>query len=782
MSEQYVHVHIIVRGIVQGVGFRPFVYREAKTHGLKGFVINTADGVVIEAEGLECEAFINALRKNLPKHARIDSMEIVESVSCGYTDFEIRESTLGVGSVAIPLDTALCRACEVEMDDSANRRYRYPFINCTDCGPRYTIIQIPPYDRVRTSMKHFVMCPNCEAEYTDPTSRRYHAEPISCPDCGPQLTFYIKTADEQSPSTYVNTGFPSAGSSRAEETCLKNSQFIEAEGDPIALAVEMLKAGKIIALKGLGGFHLMCDATSDTAVAELRRRKHRKAKPLAVMFRSLEQLQAYAVVNEEERAHITGSIKPIVIVSAKSGTNLSEHVAPSIDRLGVFLPYTPLHRRVFESIDFPLIATSANISDEPIIVKADEIADRLGNVVDGILTHNRTIVNALDDSVIQIAQGHVVMLRMGRGFAPHTLLLTNAIEKNILALGAHQKSAIALGVKKNMVLSGHIGDLGSIEADGYFEKTIQTFKRFYECEPTLLISDLHPHYSSTRYAKEQKKEHYGVQHHYAHILACMGEYTLNEKVLGFAFDGTGYGEDGSLWGGEVMIADTHGYERIGFLKPFALLGGDKAIKEPRRIALSLLFECYALEEVLVLKSPATESFLEYEIRQLHHMWMKQLNAPRSSSMGRLFDAVASLGGFIQTLDYEGQGGMIMESFVDDSITEPFDFTVTDRAVVLSSMVEQIVALSTQSDAKRLIASRFIATIEAMMEYFVNLHPELPVVIGGGVFQNHALMSRLYRRFGERRFYVQQQTPVNDGGIALGQLYYAHHNTKDNNER
>ncbi|MFA6396028.1 MAG: carbamoyltransferase HypF [Sulfurimonas sp.] len=740
----YKSVSIVIKGLVQGVGFRPFVYREAKAHAIMGFVINTADGVVIEAEGLECEAFIKALRENLPKHARIDSIDIVEREPCGYTEFEIRESTLGVGSVAIPLDTALCHACQNEMDDPANRRYHYPFINCTDCGPRYTIIQIPPYDRVRTSMKHFTMCSQCEAEYTDPASRRYHAEPISCPDCGPKLIFL-------------------------------DNKGLELEGDPIALAVEMLKAGKIIALKGLGGFHLMCDATSDNAVSELRLRKHRKAKPLAVMFRTLEQLQEYAVINEEERAHIAGSIKPIVIVRAKSGTNLSRNVAPLIDRLGVFLPYTPLHRRLFEAIDFPLIATSANISDEPIIVKAEEVAHRLGNVVDGILSHNRIIVNALDDSVIQIAQGRVVMLRMGRGFAPHTLLV-NAIEKNILALGAHQKSAIALGVEKNMVLSGHIGDLGSIEADGYFEKTIQTFKRFYECEPTLFISDLHPHYSSTRYAQKQKKEHYGVQHHYAHLLACMGEYSLDEKVLGFAFDGTGYGEDGSLWGGEVMIADTHGYERIGHLKPFALLGGDKAIKEPRRIALSLLFENYSLDEVLMLKSPTTEAFLEYEIRQLHHIWTKKLNSPLSSSMGRLFDAVASLGGFIQTLDYEGQGGMIMESFVDDSITEPFDFIVTDRVVVLSPMVEQIVALSTQNDVKRLIASRFIATVEAMMEYFVNLHPEYPVVIGGGVFQNHALMSRLYRRFGEGWFYAQQQTPVNDGGIALGQLYYAIHNS------
>lgn len=747
----YKSVSIVIKGLVQGVGFRPFVYREAKTHGLKGFVINTADGVVIEAEGLESEAFINALRENLPKHVRIDSMEVVERKPCGYTDFEIRESTLGVGSVAIPFDTALCCECEAEMDDPSNHRYRYPFINCTDCGPRYTIIQIPPYDRDRTSMKYFAMCNTCHTEYTDPSSRRYHAEPISCPDCGPQLTFL-------------------------------DNKGLEIECDPIELAVEMLKEGKIIALKGLGGFHLMCDATSDNAVSELRRRKHRKAKPLAVMFGSLEQLQEYAVINEEERAYILGAIKPIVIVRAKSGTNLSEYVAPSIDRLGVFLPYTPLHRRLFETIDFPLIATSANISDEPIIIKTEDIIHRLGNVVDGIVSHNRTIVNALDDSVIQIAQGRVVMLRMGRGFAPHTISLTAPFNKSVLALGAHQKSAIALGIKKNIVLSGHIGDLGSIESDGYFDKTIQTFKRFYDCDPIVLVTDLHPNYSSTRYAQEQKKEHYGVQHHYAHLLACMGEYSLDEKVLGFAFDGTGYGEDGSLWGGEVMIADMHGYERIGFLKPFTLLGGDKAIKEPRRIALSLLFENYSLDEVLMLKSPTIEAFLEDEIRQLHHMWSKKINAPLSSSIGRLFDAVASLGGFIQTVDYEGQGGMIMENFVDETINEAFDFTVTNREIDVSLMVEQIVALSTQSDAKRLIASRFIATVEAIMRYFVTLYPELPIVIGGGVFQNQTLMSRLYRHFGEGRFYAQQQTPINDGGIALGQLYYAHHNTKDNNGR
>ncbi|HLD23178.1 MAG TPA: carbamoyltransferase HypF [Sulfuricurvum sp.] len=742
-------VTIRIRGVVQGVGFRPFVYREALTYGINGYVLNTPEGVVIVAQGKQCESFIRALETNLPLHARIDSMESEPSEEGEYNGFEIRESILGEGSVAIPLDSALCEACEAEMDDPSNRRYRYSFINCTDCGPRYTIIQTPPYDRVRTSMKHFAMCPECAAEYTDPVSRRYHAEPISCPNCGPQLRFLDNKGDEIS-------------------------------GDPIDLAVQMLKSGKIIALKGLGGFHLMCDATSDNTVEELRRRKHRKAKPLAVMFGSLDQLENYTSIDEEEKSHIMGGVKPIVIVNAKKGTNLSSHIAPSIDRIGVFLPYTPLHRLLFEAIDFPLVATSANISDEPIMIRSSEILSRLSHVVDGILDHDRVIINALDDAVIQIAEGRIVMLRMGRGFAPHTFPLAHMIEGGILALGAHQKSAIALGVKENMILSPHIGDLGSVEADAYFERTVQTFKRFYDSDPQLLVHDLHPHYSTSAYAVGQKKEHYGIQHHYAHILACMAEYSLDEKVLAFAFDGTGYGADGNLWGGEVMVADVNGYERIGHLKPFPLLGGDKAIKEPRRIALSLLFECFTLDEVLKLKSPTVEAFLSHEIRQLHHMWLKKINAPLSSSMGRLFDGIASLGGFIQSLDYEGQGGMIMESFVDDSIIEPFAFEVQNGVINISPMVKEIITL--EAENQKSIASRFISTVEAIMSYYTALYPELPIVVGGGVFQNRALMARLYRRFGEERFYAQQQTPINDGSIALGQLYYALHNTKEKNER
>ncbi|MGA9046386.1 carbamoyltransferase HypF [Sulfuricurvum sp.] len=734
---------IEIRGIVQGVGFRPLVYQLATRYNLKGFVQNTGSGVHMEVEGDgdQMASFFEALHRELPVQGRIDAMESREGMYVGYETFAIRQSedNEGVGAL-IPPDSALCKACLYEMQDPSNRRYRYPFINCTGCGPRYTIMQLPPYDRVRTSMKHFPMCPECEGEYSDPTSRRYHAEPISCPRCGPQLRFLDNKGNEIA-------------------------------GDPIDLAVQMLKLGKIIALKGVGGFHLMCDATSDSAVSELRRRKHRKAKPFAVMFRSLQQIERYASINEAERELITGAIKPIVIVDAKHETALSVQVAPGIGRIGVFLPYTPLHQLLFEAMDVPLIATSANIRDEPIIVRGDEVIRLLGDKVEGILDHDRSIVNALDDSVVQIADGKRVTLRMGRGYAPVSFPLHEPLNEPVLAVGAHQKSAVALGIGNNMILGGHIGDLGSIEADEYFERSIHTFKRFYQTEPSLIFHDRHPLYTSTRYAYDHADSHWGIQHHYAHILACMAEYGLTEKVIGFAFDGTGHGDEGALWGGEVMIADTHTYKRIGSLKPFALLGGEKAIKEPRRIALSLLFERYSLDEVLSMNFPTTEAFLPYEIRQMHHMWLKKLNSLQSTSMGRLFDAVASLGGFVQSLDYEGQGGMIMEGYVDPLIDEPFAFEVNEGVIDVGLMVDDILALVSHNDAKRVIASRFIATISAMIEHFAALYPDLPVVVGGGVFQNRVLMSRLYRRFTSRAFYAQQRTPVNDGSIALGQAWW-----------
>lgn len=737
-----------VRGLVQGVGFRPFVYREAKRHHLTGFVANTAYGAVIEIQGDEVEPFINALRENLPSGARIDSVNTVPIDRTHYTDFEIRQSLQGEGNTAIPTDTALCAQCEREMRDPSDRRFQYPFINCAHCGPRYTILQIPPYDRVRTSMKHFSMCDACTDEYTDPNSCRYHAQPISCPDCGPTL-------------------------------CIVDARGSSIQGNPIEEAAKMLVAGKIIALKGLGGFNLICDATNDKAVEELRRLKHRPSKPFAVMFDSLQEVHKYTNINKYEEDLIDDTIKPIVIVQAKSSTNLSAYVAPGLDRIGVFLPYTPLHRLLFDAIDFPLIVTSANVSDEPIMVTSKEVIACFSTALEGIVDHNRVIVNALDDSVVQAVKEKTVMLRMGRGHTPCVSQTKHSSSKRVLALGAHQKNAIAIATGENLVLSGHIGDLESIQTQEYFERTIHTFERFYPAGRMAMMHDLHPHYYSTRYAVDQHYEHHGIQHHYAHVLACMAEHSLSQKVLAFAFDGTGYGADKTLWGGEVMIADVHSFERIGWLKPFALLGGDRAIKEPRRIALSLLFESHTLEDILALSSPAVDAFLPHEIAQLHYMWSKKLNSPMCSSMGRLFDGVASLGGFVQTLEYEAQAGLMMEKYVDSSISEPFAFHTVGGLIDVALMIQQIIelesSLSDKEEAKRIIASRFLATVDAIICTFANQYPHLPIVVSGGVFQNRVLMEKLQRSLCDRNFYFQQKTPINDGSIALGQALWGIYN-------
>jgi hydrogenase maturation protein HypF len=742
------HLRIEIRGLVQGVGFRPFVYREAKRFHLTGFIANTSYGVVIEVHGHDVEPFINILKENLPTGSRIDSLHSIPIDAADYTDFEIRQSLEGEGNTSIPVDTALCTQCEREMRDPSDRRFRYPFINCCHCGPRYTIMQIPPYDRVRTSMKHFTMCDACEAEYMDPNSRRYHAQPISCHDCGPSLS------------------------------------FMDMEGsiidcDVIEEAAKILRLGKIIALKGLGGFNLLCDATNDEAVEELRRLKHRPSKPLAVMFHSIIEVHKYTDISKYEESLINDTIKPIVIVEAKSSTNLSVKIAPGLDRIGVFLPYTPLHRLLFDAIDFPLIVTSANVSDEPIMIRSKEVIACFGNALGGIINHNRVIVNALDDSVVQAVNDKTVMLRMGRGHTPYTSQIPKTMSKRILALGAHQKNAIAIVSGQNLVLGGHIGDLETIQTQEYFERTIHTFERFYPSEKIVMMHDLHPNYYSTKYALKKNYEHHPIQHHYAHVLACMAEHSLSQKVLAFAFDGTGYGADKTLWGGEVMIADVHTFERIGWLKPFALLGADRAIKEPRRIALSLLFESYTLEEVSSMSSPVVDAFLPHEIAQLHYMWAQKLNSPLCSSMGRLFDGVASLGGFIQTLEYEAQAGLIMEKYVDNTLYEPFAFQTVGEQIDVLPMIQQIVdlesSLSDKEEAKRIIASRFIATVDAIIRSFVQRYPDVPIVVSGGVFQNRALMQRLQMSLGDRNFYFQQKTPINDGSIALGQAWWGIYN-------
>ncbi len=794
-----------VRGIVQGVGFRPFVYQLAVRQMLGGYVLNDGEGVLIEVEGpaMALAAFTEVLSANPPPLARVDEVLSESLPPAGDRTFTIRASAPTAARTMVSPDIAVCDACTAELHDPSNRRYRYALINCTDCGPRYSIINALPYDRPNTSMQGFEMCPACEAEYNDPANRRYHAQPISCFSCGPKLLF-LDTLNKQNPSDYVDTWsalaagpHPKGTSFRAradEPRSVTHQNIVEELEDALACCVKAIREGKIVAVKGMGGFHLICDASNEAAVQALRERKRRPTKPLAVMFPTLETIKAVAEVSEAEERLILSKERPIVIVRKKNylpsapeevplGCSifhpLSPSIAPGIDRLGVFLPYTPLHILLLEALDCPVVATSANLSDEPIITDASVLREKLGHIVDAILDHERPIVNACDDSVAAAAGEQTVMLRMARGFAPKSLPLTMQTSKKILAVGAHQKNAIALAFGGNIILSPHIGDLNTLDAVEYFDRTIETFKRFYGFEPDIIACDLHPEYESTKWAEKTssivhtQSSIIKVQHHYAHALACMAEYGLNEAVLAFCFDGTGYGDDGTLWGGEVLLADPLAYERLYRLRPFRLLGGEKAVREPRRVALSLLFECYTLEEVLIMTNPAVQSFNAEEIKTLHAMWRRGLNAPMSSSVGRLFDAAASLTGTAQTLGYEGESGLLLESAAAGVEAGGEDcFTLKEGIIDWEPMLSVLLSAPSVGEA----AAAFHVSLSNAIVGIALRYPGKPVVLSGGVFQNRILAEQVLDRLGRAgiRCYLQRSTPVNDGGIALGQLYHVLH--------
>ncbi len=746
----YKRYRVKVSGIVQGVGFRPFVYQLARELGLRGFVFNDGDGVVVEIEGeeLSIQRFKEKLRTSPPPLSRIDSVNEQEVAVLGDTGFVIQESKQSSAETMVSPDIAVCDACREEMNDISNRRYHYPFINCTDCGPRYSIIESLPYDRPNTSMAAFSMCEACAKEYNDPNDRRYHAQPISCHDCGPRVSLLDLDGSV-------------------------SAQDIEAVNRLCSLILH----GKTVAIKGLGGFHLVCDATNEEAVAQLRRDKRRPTKPLAVMFDTIENAKRVSCLSDAEELLLCSKEHPIVVVQKNDENLLAPSVAPGIDRVGLFLAYTPLHILLLEKLGRPIVATSANLSDEPIITDEKTLLTKLGTVVHAVLSYDRKIVNACDDSVVQVASTEKIMLRMARGYAPKSLPLPKKMSNKILALGANQKNSIALGFGDHMIISPHIGDLVSLDAVEYFERTLETFKRFYGFEPEVVVCDKHPGYETTLWAKKLAKERLSVrlielQHHYAHALACMAEYGLNEPVLAFCFDGTGYGDDGTLWGGEVLIADTQKYERVNYLRSFKLIGGEKAVKEPRRIALSLLFECYSLDEIILMDNPTVKSFEHSEIKILHTMYQRNLNAPASSSVGRLFDAVASLTGIAQVLGYEGESGLLIETEVHSEITDTYDYKIVDGIIDWKPMLSAILNEASQKD----VAAKFINTLCTIIVDIAHKYPELPVVLSGGVFQNRYLVEQLLKQFKKERirYYIQTDTPINDGGIALGQLYYALH--------
>ena len=741
-------VKLEINGVVQGVGFRPFVYKLARKYGLVGYVLNNGSGVVAEIEGdrRSLDGFASDLKFSAPPLSRIDSIKTQEMEPKNEVAFEILTSNATSANTMVSPDVSLCDDCRDEMRDPKNRRRDHPFINCVNCGPRYTILKKLPYDRANTSMSEFEMCADCQEEYSNPNDRRYHAQPIGCRKCGPKL----KLVD-------------SSGETLGDERVA------------IAKTRDLLERGKTVAIKGLGGFHLVCDATNEEAVSRLRLNKNRPTKPLAVMFKSIEEIKNVALLSQKEEELILSKERPIVIVAKKDSNYLAISIAPNIDKIGVFLPYTPLHELLLDKLDFPIVATSANLSDEPIIRNKKELFEKLSFVAGEALTHDREILSACDDGVVMSVGEKTLTLRMARGYAPKSFHLKKATGKKILALGGHQKSSMTLAFGDSMILSPHIGDLNSIDSFEYFLRTMETFKTFYDFEPDVIVCDKHPNYETTKWAKAYAKEReevelIEVQHHYAHALACMAEYDLDEKALAFCFDGTGYGENGGLWGGEVLLASPKKYERIFHFKELSLLGGEKAAKEPKRVGLSMLFERYELEEILEMESVLAKSFSKEEIKTFHRMRARGVNSPKSSSLGRLFDGVFALSGHVEKLGYEGESGLIMESLAKFSnAKESYSYGARDGVIDWREMVGEILQEPNASDA----SLKFINTIRDIILEISAKYPDLPVILSGGVFQNATLVSKLGEAFAEqdKKYYIQEKTPVNDGGISLGQAYF-----------
>ena len=632
---------VIVRGAVQGVGFRPFVYRLAGQLGLNGWVLNSTGGVFVEVEG-EGETvrrFLLRLEKEKPPRAIIQSLEFVFLDPAGHDGFEIRYSDeSGAKSVLILPDIATCPDCLRETFDPRDRRYRYPFTNCTNCGPRFSIIEALPYDRPNTSMKKFAMCPQCDREYHDPADRRFHAQPNACPLCGPQLEFW-----------------DSAGHAltRGDQALIQ--------------AANLVRSGSILALKGLGGFQLIVDARDESAVERLRSRKHREEKPFALMAPSLDAVKDACSVSELEERLLLSPESPIVLLERRgSAGRLAGSLAPGNPSLGVMLPYTPLHHLLLRELGFEIVATSGNLSDEPICIDENEAVERLRGIADGFLVHDRPIVRHVDDSVVRVIRRRELVLRRARGYAPLPVHLKDPLPC-VLAVGAHLKNSVALSVGTEVFVSQHIGDLATNQAFQAFRRVSEDLLQLYEATPAVIACDMHPEYLSTKHARQLPAPAHAVQHHWAHVLSCMAENDVEPPALGVSWDGTGYGTDGTIWGGEFLLARGGSFERVARFRQFRLPGGEAAIRRPSRTALGVLFEIWGEDAFGRSDVPPVGDFLDDEIRVIRQMLVRGLNAPVTSSAGRLFDAVASLIGLRHRVSFEGQAAMELEFAIQPGI-------------------------------------------------------------------------------------------------------------------
>jgi hydrogenase maturation protein HypF len=749
-----------VRGIVQGVGFRPFVYRLAGRLDLTGFVRNDTDGVYIEIEGDpgKTDLFIRNLQNELPPLAQITSLHSSELSLKSDAEFRIIPSVREKqAETLISPDISVCPECLAEMLDPADRRFHYPFINCTNCGPRFTIIDELPYDRPNTTMSVFRMCPDCRGEYEDPDNRRFHAQPNACPVCGPQITA---------------TG---------------TDHFTEKAG-ALQDAVNFLKQGRIVAVKGLGGFHLAVDASSDRAVAELRRRKHRFEKPLALMTASLEVARKIADVNEAEERLLSAIQRPIVLCRKKSEAKISPCVSPDNDDFGLMLPYTPLHVLLFE-LGAPevLVMTSANISEEPICHLNDLCREQMAGIADLFLMHNRDIRVRCDDSVMRSHRGEAFYIRRSRGFAPRPVILMET-GTHVLATGGHLKNTVALTRNNFAFLSQHIGDLENLETFNVFRETIDYLQRLLEIRPEKIIHDLHPEYLSTKWARDQRDLPVtGIQHHYAHILSVMAEHGIREDIIGLALDGTGYGPDGLIWGGELLLAGIHDYRRFASLTPVPLPGGEQAILQPWRMGLAYIYKCMEGDT-----GPAIDLFPGYRsgIPVLVQMMEKSVNSPDTTSCGRLFDAVSAILQLKAEANYEGQAAIVLEAlawkgFSDQRYDIPVRFDIFQKDgqwwIDTNPVIRYIVSEHRHGAEASTLAFYFHRALASVYCDLIRIAREETgigkVALSGGCFQNMLLLTLITRQLDSDGFSVltNRQVPVNDGGISLGQAFWGMHN-------
>ncbi len=746
-SSSIKRANIKVRGIVQGVGFRPFIHRQVSLYGLKGWVRNTSDGAEIEVEGEEAliDVFAEELKTKKPLLALIEDVRVEKSEELrGYEAFEIVGSrSLGKRNTLISPDVAVCEDCLREMRDPSNRRYRYPFINCTNCGPRFTIIKDVPYDRAMTTMAGFPMCGPCRGEYTDISNRRYHAEPTCCPDCGPKLMYL-------------------------------DPEGRELEGDPIGLAAEDLKAHKIVAVKGLGGFHLACLFDDEETAARLRIRKRRDEKPFAVMCADLEAAKELCLVNEAEEALLTGFRRPIVLLEKKDKGSLRQ--VSENGRLGVMLPYTPVHYLLFDQGLKALIMTSANLSDLPIIFKNDEAVRELKGIADGFLINDRDIETRCDDSLVYEFSGREYPVRRSRGYVPFPISLEGA-ERMILACGAEQKASFALSRGGSVFMSQHIGDLKNFETFENYRLQVSHFEKMFSVKPEVLVSDLHPDYLSTLYAEERAEEEgltvIRAQHHWAHMASCMADNSLEGEVIGVVWDGTGLGTDGSVWGGEFLTGGYEGFERRGSIKGMRLPGGDKAVRIIWRAGISMLIE----------NGIEPERFYEKDRCALvRDILDSGINCPVSTGMGRLFDGVSSLIGIKDEAGYEGQGAVLLEAAAAEGCESSYPYNINENGgfytVEYKAMLEEVCEDLEGGRDRSLIAASFMNTLVKAAEEVCSLIRRdtglSRVCLSGGSFQNMYMLKRLSALLAEEGFkvFTHSRVSANDEGIAFGQLAIA----------